>query len=241
MHCKAGLGRRRSCAFRSASSLAACRLLLAGGVQAQDPNPLAAVKADRWAEAQAAAARFADPVAEKLVLYLRLRAPGAATASEIADFMQRNPDWPAQAMLERRRQEAIASDPDDAAVLAQCNPTPTLATAMLRCAEATANAGRTAEANALARQAWVNAIDVAAAETAFLRRWGGIADARRPMGPVSAPGLAVRPRRRRAPDHPAGPRPSMRPPRPAWRPNATTRRPKRWSPRCRRRCRPTPA
>jgi soluble lytic murein transglycosylase len=157
--------------------LAGVALLLAGGVQAQDPNPLIAVKSDRWADAQAAAARFADPVAEKLVLYLRLRAPGAATASEIADFMQRNPDWPAQALLEHRRQEAIASDPDDAAVLVQCNPAPTLATAMLRCAEAIANAGRTAEANALARQAWVNAIDSATEEAVFLRRWGGIATA----------------------------------------------------------------
>jgi soluble lytic murein transglycosylase len=150
-------------------------VLLAGGVRAQDPNPLTAVKADRWADAQADAARFADPVAEKLVLYLRLRAPGAATAAEITDFMQRNPDWPAQEMLERRRQEAIASDPDDAAVLAQCNPPPTLAIAMLRCAEAIANAGRTDDANALARQAWVNAIDSATGEAAFLRRWGGIA------------------------------------------------------------------
>ena len=152
-------------------------LLSASIVHAQDPNPLTAVKADRWADAQAAAARYADPVAEKLVLYLRLRAPGAATASEISDFLQRNPDWPAPAMLERRRQEAIASDPDDAAVLAQCSSVPTLASAMLRCAEATANAGRTGEADALARQAWVSAVDSATGEAAFMRRWGGIATA----------------------------------------------------------------
>jgi soluble lytic murein transglycosylase len=151
--------------------------VVAGGVHAQDPNPLSAVKADRWAEAQAAASRFADPVAQKLVLYLRLRAPGAATSSEIADFMQQSPDWPAQDLLERRRQEAVASDPDDAAVLAQCSSHPTLAAAMLRCAEATANAGRTAEADALARQAWVGALDSASAELAFLRRWGGVATA----------------------------------------------------------------
>jgi soluble lytic murein transglycosylase len=151
-------------------------LVLAGGVHAQGPNPLNDVRADRWADAQAEAAHYADPVAEKLVLYLRLRAPGAATAAEIVNFMQRNPDWPAQAILERRRQEAIASDPDDAAVLAQCTPAPTLATAMLRCAEATANAGRTADANALARQAWTNAIDSATGEAAFLRRWGNIAN-----------------------------------------------------------------
>ncbi|HYZ23030.1 MAG TPA: lytic transglycosylase domain-containing protein [Rhodopila sp.] len=140
-------------------------------------NPLTAVHADKWADAQAAAARFADPVAQKLVLYLRLRAPGAATSAEIADFMQRNPDWPAQDALERRRQEAIASDPDDASVLAQCIPTPTLGSAVLRCAEAVANNGRTEEANALARKAWVNAIDGAAAEAAFVRRWAGIATA----------------------------------------------------------------
>ena len=115
------------------------------------PNPLDAVRSDRWADAQVAAAHFADPVTQKLIFYLRLRAPGAATSAEIADFMRHNPDWPAQAALERRRQEAIATDPDDAAVLAQCAPPPTLGTAMLRCAEATANAGRTADANALAR------------------------------------------------------------------------------------------
>ncbi|HEY4041353.1 MAG TPA: lytic transglycosylase domain-containing protein [Rhodopila sp.] len=152
-------------------------LFLAGGVRAQNANPLIAVKADRWAEAQALAGRYADPVAEKLVLYLRLRASGAATSAEIADFMQRNPDWPAQATLERRRQEAIAADPDDASVLAQCGPAPTQAGATLRCAEAIANAGRTAEANALARQAWVNEITFATDEAAFLRRWGGVATA----------------------------------------------------------------
>ena len=146
-------------------------------VRAQEPNPLNAVRAEHWADAQATAARYADPVAQKLVLYLRLRAQGAATSAEIADFMQRNPDWPAQVLLERRRQEAVASDPDDAAVLAQCSPPPTLAAAMLRCAEATANAGRVGDANALARQAWVSGIDQAPGEAAFLRRWSGIATA----------------------------------------------------------------
>ncbi len=172
-------------------------LSFAGGAHAQDlrdpaQNPLFAIRAGRWADAQVAAARFADPVAEKLVLYLRLRAPGAATAAEIAEFMQRNPDWPAQAMLEQRRQEAIATDPDDADVLLQCAADspgvrapvasaalarPSTAGAMLRCAEALANAGRTAEANEIARQAWVSTIDDLTTETAFLRRWAGVAGA----------------------------------------------------------------
>ena len=182
--------------IRSAA-LTGLALLLAGSVNAQDlrdpaQNPLTAIRASRWADAQAAAARFADPVAEKLVLYFRLRAPDAATAAEIADFMQRNPDWPAQAMLEQRRQEAIAKDPDDADVLVQCAANspgvaapvaasplsrPSTASAMLRCAEALANAGRGGDANETARQAWVATIDDPATETAFLHRWAGVASA----------------------------------------------------------------
>ena len=155
--------------------LAGLALFLAGGAHAQGPNPLNDVRTDRWADAQAAAARYADPVAEKLILYLRLRAPGAATAAEIADFMRDNPDWPAQSILERRREEAIASDPDDASALAQCTPTPTLAAAVLRCAEATANAGHVADAGTLARHAWVSTITTATDEATFLHRWAGIA------------------------------------------------------------------
>src|SRR5215469_13613238 len=79
---------------------------------AQPPDPIAAIRADRWADAQLAASNYADPVATKLVTYYRLLTPGGATAAEITDFMQQNPDWPNQALLERRRQDAIAIEPD---------------------------------------------------------------------------------------------------------------------------------
>src|SRR5215472_2687608 len=126
---------------------------------AQQAEPIVAIRADRWADAQRAAAAYADPVATKLVSYYRLLAPGAATADEITDFMAQSPDWPNQALLERRRQEAIATDPDPASTLAQCARNKlTLAVAMQHCAEAVANAGRTAEAGELARQSWVAGI-----------------------------------------------------------------------------------
>lgn len=157
--------------------------LLSRPAAAQNPSPMPAVHADHWTEAAAIAARYADPVARKLVLYMRLLAPGAATAEEIAHFMRANPDWPSQALLERRRQEAIATDPDDASVLRECAPgatpasphRPILAPALLRCAEATANAGHAEAAAKLARSAWVDAITDAPTEAAFLRRWGDIA------------------------------------------------------------------
>lgn len=137
-------------------------------------DPIAAIHADRWAEAQAEAAGFADPVTEKLVLYYRLLAPGAATAAEIAGFMRDNPDWPNQALLERHRQFAIAADPDQADVLAQCAAAPvTEVPALLRCAAALAIAGQQDAAAADARKAWVTGLADPAQESAFLRRWGG--------------------------------------------------------------------
>jgi len=161
--------------------LAGIALLVAGlAARAQPPrdpgqNPLTAIRTDHWAEAQAAAARVADPVAAKLVLYFRLLNRGSATAPEIAAFMQSSPDWPQQALLEQRRQEAIAAEPDDATVLAQCAAgPPTEAPALLRCAAALAIAGRNAEATETARKAWVTGLSDAAAEIGFLHRWAGV-------------------------------------------------------------------
>ena len=85
--------------------------------------------------------------------------------------MTQSPDWPNQALLERRRQEAIATDPDLASTLAQCDRNKlTVPQTMLHCAEALANAGRNAEAAEAARHAWIAGIGD---EPAFLRRWSG--------------------------------------------------------------------
>jgi soluble lytic murein transglycosylase len=138
---------------------------------AQPADPIAAIRADRWADARREAAAYADPVAQKLVIYYRLLTPGGATADEITDFMAQSPDWPNQALLERRRQEAIAADPDLASTLAQCDRNKlTLPATLLHCAEALANAGRHDEAVLDARRAWVGGIGD---EAAFLRRWSG--------------------------------------------------------------------
>src|SRR5262245_38006943 len=146
-------------------------LLAARPALTQPAEPIAAIRADRWADAQRAAAAYADPVATKLVTYYRLLAPGAATADEITDFLAQSPDWPNQALLERRRQEAIAADPDLASTLAQCDRNAlTLPQTLLHCAEALANAGRNAEAQEDARRAWIAGIGD---EAGFLRRWSG--------------------------------------------------------------------
>ena len=146
-------------------------LLAAWPALAQTADPITALRADRWADAEAAAAGYADPVAAKLVTYYRLLAPGAATADEITSFMAQNPDWPNQPLLEIRRQEAIVNEPDLASTLSQCERDRlTLPQAMLHCAEAEQNAGRREQANEDARRAWVAGIGD---EPGFLRRWSG--------------------------------------------------------------------
>ncbi|HJS87560.1 MAG TPA: lytic transglycosylase domain-containing protein, partial [Acetobacteraceae bacterium] len=105
--------------------------LLVSATGASAANPMSAIRAGQFAEAAAQAATYADPVARKLALYYRLLAERGASAREIADFEAANPDWPNQALLERRRQEAIARDPDDAAVREACAAKPVTASPAL--------------------------------------------------------------------------------------------------------------
>jgi soluble lytic murein transglycosylase len=153
----------------SRSIVASLALLGASQVaRADPPNPVPFIHADRWPEAQAAVAGIADPVATKLVRFYRMIAPNAAHTAEIAAFIAANPDWPAQALLERRRQEALAFEADHAVAVAQCTtPKPTMTAALIRCA---------GELNApdLARQAWTTGITDPAAEAAFLQRWASV-------------------------------------------------------------------
>jgi len=158
---------------------AAIRLVLVAGALAMAPlavraqDPMAAVKADRWAEAEAAVAQHPDPVARKLVLWFRLMAPGAGRVDEIGAFIAANPDWPMQAVLARRRDEALALEPDNAMVVAECRrATPAAATALVRCADAYAAGGM--DATPLLKVAWVAGPPDPAWEARFIARWANV-------------------------------------------------------------------
>ncbi len=125
-----------------------------------------------WPRAQALAAHEADPIAQKLVTFARLLTPDAASAAEIGAFLAANPIWPDQANLRHRLGDAIAHDPDQARVLADCAAyQPALDTALLRCASAERQAGQTAAARALAQRAWIEGVRDQGAEDAFLQDW----------------------------------------------------------------------
>jgi soluble lytic murein transglycosylase len=135
---------------------------------------LGAAQAQRWGEAQSAAAQ-ADPLIAKMVTWMRLtQRGGAGSAAEIVGFIESASDWPNQDALARRAEELLANDPDDALALRffTGRPARTLEGAT-RHVSALINAGRTAEARGAARRAWAE--DTAAdatAEATFLARAG---------------------------------------------------------------------
>jgi soluble lytic murein transglycosylase len=160
--------------MRAATSLAILWLALApagAAAQALDAACRAAVTAaaaGRWAEAT----RCTQPVPSKVILWLRL-VSGPASAGELAAFVAENPDWPLAATLARRAEATHAQLLDDAAVRRFFARRPPQTDAgMLRLAEAveTTNA---AEATRLRRAAWIEMRPDAAAERAFLDRYGG--------------------------------------------------------------------
>ncbi|MDE2006085.1 MAG: lytic transglycosylase domain-containing protein [Rhodospirillales bacterium] len=136
---------------RFLAPLAAFLLLLAPTVARAD-NPMAFVRANEWDQAALAAAREADPVAAKLVLFYRLLTPGAATPAEIAAFRAANPDWPDQGVLAHRYQEALAGDADPADLARRCLAgAATLPAAEAACATALAGTRPEAAAKAARR------------------------------------------------------------------------------------------
>ena len=133
-----------------------------------------AVAAHDWDQADAMAAQYADPVAAKLVTYYRLLTRGEASAAEIGAFMQNSPDWPQQALLETRWEQALVEEPDQATALAQCQARmPSGNDALLRCANAFAAGNDTKDAAEAARLAWTGTGITDPDEiTAFLSQWG---------------------------------------------------------------------
>ncbi|MBV9750627.1 MAG: lytic transglycosylase domain-containing protein [Acetobacteraceae bacterium] len=132
----------------------------------------ALMRAGQWAQADTAAAGYADPVARKLVVYERLVTPGAAKAGEIAAFLREPGTWPRSALL-RSFDAALAGETDDAAVIALCDERrPGHVPARLRCASAFLHAGRAADAASLVRETWIEATLDAEQEAQFLRNWG---------------------------------------------------------------------
>ncbi|MCC7429109.1 MAG: lytic transglycosylase domain-containing protein [Alphaproteobacteria bacterium] len=150
-----------------------------GAAAAEHPALRAAlghVAAGRWQEAQDAIAAHPDPVADKLIRFLRLTASsGYAGADEIAAFMADNPGWPLRATLQQRLEGALAASTDDSAVLLHFRAFPPRGAAGLRRhGAALAAAGENAAATETLRAAWPLMPADAGIEQDFLARYGAV-------------------------------------------------------------------
>ena len=143
-------------------------LVLSWSIGARAEDMAGAVRTGDWAAAGRIAAGEADPVAARLVRYLRALAPGAASAGEVLAVMAAEPGWPQTSILARRYAEALAGERDDRVAEDLCRRVvPGTVPALLRCAAVMAHG------ESMARQAWLIGITDAGAEIGFMKRWGG--------------------------------------------------------------------
>ena len=132
---------------------------------------LDAAAAGDWVDARTFAADAGNPVADDLVLWVRLR-DGAGNWDEYGDFLARHPDWPGLAALRRsgERQMPAGQPPETVLAFFDGRP-PETGTGALRLAEAMSTAGREAEAEAEIVRAWTTFSMTPAERKAILARW----------------------------------------------------------------------
>ena len=118
---------------------------------------ITAAKTGDWNGAYTAAARSTNPLPAKIVRWLDFtRSNATGRFSDIATFIQQNPDWPGQKILRRQAEVALAAETDDVASgwFAKFPPVTPLAKARL--AAITMARGQADAGLAALRQAWID-------------------------------------------------------------------------------------
>ena len=134
----------------------------------------AAAAKGEWDTARRSAAGIADPVAAKLVFWSDVtRLGGRASFAEITRFIAENPDWPDQAVLRRRAEEAINGALPPTEILAWFQDRHPITTeGRVRLGEAQLATGRSEAGRATIRDAWIRGTFQNDAERAFLATHG---------------------------------------------------------------------
>ena len=141
-------------------------------------SALAAAQGADWARAYAAAAAAEDPLPLKMLRWMDCARPGApGRFPDIAEFIEKNPDWPGQKALRKHAEEALAAESDEVAVGWFKRYPPVSAIGRVRQAEISINSGDPENGTAALRAAWITADFGPLDEKNFLARH---ADALRP-------------------------------------------------------------
>ncbi len=157
-----------------------CAAAITARAQNLSPSDLAATRAalaaaqtGDWSRAYAAAAAVSDPLPLKVLRWLDYASPGApGRFADIADFIEKNPDWPHQKALRMHAEEALSGESDEVAAAWFKRYPPLSAAGQVRAAEILLNAGDAEGSAAVLRAVWVNDEFNALDEKSFLAAHG---------------------------------------------------------------------
>ena len=132
---------------------------------------LAAAQAGDWSRAYAGAATIKDPLLLKMLRWIAYSSPGApGRFVDIADFIEKNPDWPHQKALRKHAEEALAGEADAVAADWLRRYPPLSAAGQVRASEILLNTGDLAGGTAALRAAWIAGAFNAMDEKGFLTK-----------------------------------------------------------------------
>jgi soluble lytic murein transglycosylase len=132
---------------------------------------LAAAQSGDWARAYASVAAVGDPLPLKIVRWLDYSRPGApGRFADIAEFIDKNPDWPRQKALRRHAEEALAGEPDAGAAIWFRRYPPLSGVGKAREAEIMLSSGDLEGGTAALRAAWIDGDFGPGDEKTFLAR-----------------------------------------------------------------------
>ena len=132
-----------------------------------------AATAGKWTQARRHATRAHIPLAGKMIQWMWLTARGnTAPFDKIAAFIDREPGWPRQTILQRRAEEALTSRIPDQTVLTWFRHRKPISTdGQMRLAAALLARGRTNEAQKIIKDAWISGVFGSRQERKFYRRY----------------------------------------------------------------------
>ena len=118
---------------------------------------LAAAQGGDWNRAYAEAVAIGDRLPLKMLRWMDYSRPGApGRFPDIADFIEKNGDWPRQRALRKHAEEALAGEPDGLAADWFKRFPPVSAVGKVRSAEVLLNSGELENGVAALRAAWID-------------------------------------------------------------------------------------
>ncbi len=121
-------------------------------------SALAEAQGGDWNRAYADAAAIEDPLPLKMLRWMDYARPGTAGRfPDIAEFIEKNPDWPGQKGLRKHAEEALAGESDAVAAEWLKRYPPISATGRVREAEIALNAGDIGGSTEALRATWIAA------------------------------------------------------------------------------------